>query len=91
MAKRKTKKPAVPTCRSCHKPLVRDKRSMHRVWYVCTNMNCEKNKRKPTGSMITEASNKEILEALKNIRKGTLVCPTGFVWTYHLGNRCQCK
>jgi hypothetical protein len=87
-----TAKLHISGCRSCGKPLVRDKRAGHRVWYVCTNLNCEKNQRKGTpGSVITAASNKAILEALKNIRNGSLVCPTGYTWIYHLSNRCQCK
>lgn len=41
----KLRKMPVAHCRSCDKPMVRVTRSRHRVWYECTNLRCEKNKK----------------------------------------------
>ena len=34
-------------CRSCNKPMDRETRAGHKVWYVCANLFCEKNQKKP--------------------------------------------
>ena len=92
--KKTKKKPVVPTCRSCLKPLERAERSEHRVWYVCTNMFCEKNKKR-THSIIAKAAKEDILQALDAMRKKpqkmNFACPTGYTWMTHLARKCQCK